>query len=88
MSTQLLVRLPDDLARRFKRSVAPRQRSRFVQNLLEQALPPAHADDDDPLYQAAIAVEKDEKLAADMAEWEAETIGDGIIPRRNKPKSR
>jgi hypothetical protein len=55
---------------------------------LEQALPPAHADDDDPLYQAAIAVEKDEKLAADMAEWEAEMIGDGIIPRRNKPKSR
>jgi hypothetical protein len=88
MSTQLLVRLPDDLARRFKRSVAPRQRSKFIENLLEQALPPAEVDDHDPLYQAALAVEQDETLAAEMAEWEAEMIGDGIIPRRNKPYSR
>jgi hypothetical protein len=88
MSTQLQVRLPDGLVRRFKRSVAARQRSKFIENLLEQALPPVEVDDDDPLYQAALAVEQDEQLAAEMAEWEAETIGDGITPRRDKPKSR
>lgn len=83
MSTQLLVRLPDDLVRRFKRTVAPRQRSRFVQDLLEQALPPAGADDD-PLYQAALAVEKDERLAAEMAEWEEATIADGLAEEQKK----
>lgn len=88
MSTQLLVRLPDDLARRFKRSVAPRQRSRFIENLLEQALPPVEVDDDDPLYQAALAVEQDEQLGAEMAEWETATIGDGIFGEPYKPKSR
>jgi len=36
-------------------------------------------DDDDPLYQAALAVEKDEALAAEMAEWEAATVADGIV---------
>ena len=87
MSTQLLVRLPDDLVRRFKRTVAPRQRSRFVQNLLEQALPPADANDD-PLYQAALAVETDELLAGEMAEWEEATIADGLAAEQKKPKAR
>ncbi len=87
-STQLLVRLPDELVSRFKRSVPPRQRSRFVQILLEQALPPAEADDDDPLYQAALAIEQDERLAAEMAQWEDATIGDGIITKRKKPRAR
>jgi hypothetical protein len=36
--------------------------------------------DSDPLYQAALAVEKDEALAAEMAEWEQAMLGDGIIP--------
>lgn len=88
MSTQLLVRLPDDLVRRFKRFIAPRQRSKFVENLLEQALPTTGLDDDDPLYQAALAVEEDEQLAAEMADWEASTIGDGIVLGPDKQKSR
>lgn len=88
MPTQLLVRLPDELVSRFKRSVPPRQRSRFVQSLLEQALPPAESDDDDPLYHAALAVEKDERLSAEMAEWEAATIADGLVAKQKKPKSR
>ena len=37
---QLLVRLPEDLARRLKRRVPARGRSAFIQELLEQALPP------------------------------------------------
>jgi hypothetical protein len=74
---QLLLRLPDDLVRRFKRSVPSRRRSAFVQQLLEQALPPVQGDDD-PLYQAALAVEADARLAGEMAEWEAATVGDGL----------
>jgi metal-responsive CopG/Arc/MetJ family transcriptional regulator len=73
---QLLVRLPDELVQRFKRHVAARGRSAFVQQLLEQALP-AEDSDDDPLYLAAMDVERDEKLAAEMAEWDV-TIGDGL----------
>ena len=68
-TTQLLIRLPDELARRLKRSVAPRQRSKFIQRLLEEALPLENGDDD-PLYRAAMAVEKEEALAAEMDEWD------------------
>ena len=80
MTEQLLVRLPEELVRRFKRAVAPRQRSKFIERLLEQALPPDEVSDSDPLYQAALAVEQDETLAAEMAEWEEATIEDGFGP--------
>jgi len=80
MSTQqVLVHLPEELVRRFRRAVAPRQRSKFIERLLEEALPTDEVSDDDPLYQAALAVEKDEALAAEMAEWESTMLGDGII---------
>jgi len=78
--TQLLIRLPDELVKRFKRNVSVRQRSKFVERLLEQALPPGDAGDDDPLYQAALAVEKERDLSAEMAEWEAATVDDGLGP--------
>ena len=83
---QLLVRLPDTLLRRFKRVVPNRGRSEFIRQLLEQALP-AEADDADPLYQAACAVEQDETLAVEMAEWESATIADGLaspVPRKSR----
>ena len=75
---QLLLHLPDELIRRLKRHVAPRQRSRFIQELLEQALPPDGVVESDPLYLAAVAAEEDERLAAEMAEWEPATVGDGV----------
>jgi hypothetical protein len=75
---QLLLHLPDELVRRLKRNVAPRQRSKFIQDLLEQALPPDGAVEQDPLYLAALAVEEDELLAAEMAEWEPATGADGV----------
>jgi predicted transcriptional regulator len=77
-TTQLLIRLPDALVRRFKRSVSVRQRSMFIQRLLEDALPPEDGSDDDPLYQAALALEQERALAAEMAEWEVATIDDGL----------
>ena len=55
---QLLVRLPEDQVRRFRRAVPSRERSLFVRHLLEQALPAAYGDDD-PHYQAAREVERD-----------------------------
>jgi hypothetical protein len=77
-TTQLLIHLPDELVRRFKRSVSVRHRSKFIQRLLEDALPPEDRGDDDPLYQAALAVEKEHELATEMAEWEVATIEDGL----------
>ena len=84
--TQLLLHLPDNLVRRLKRTVAPRQRSKFVQRLLEEALPPEDAGDDDPLYQAALAVEAERALAAEMGEWEEVTLADGLTGSRSKRK--
>ena len=85
---QLLLRLPEDLVRRFKRAVAPRERSKFVQRLLEQALPPDEVSDSDPLYRAALAVEQDETLAAEMAEWETATTDDGFASDASRDRSR
>lgn len=77
-TTQLLIRLPDALIRRLKRNVSVRQRSKFIQRLLEDALPPEDGGEDDPLYRTALAVEKEHELTAEMAEWEVATIADGL----------
>ena len=73
---QLLVRIPEELARRLKQQVPARGRSAFVQRLLEQALA-AEDDENDPLYQAALAVEQDAQLTAEMAAWDS-TVADGL----------
>ncbi len=44
---------------------------RFLARLLD-------AGEDDPLYRAALAVEQDERLAAEMAEWDG-AVGDGWL---------
>ncbi|MBV9250929.1 MAG: hypothetical protein JO227_16990 [Acetobacteraceae bacterium] len=75
---QLLVRIPEQLARRLKRHVPARARSAYIQRLLEQALP-AEDGEDDPLYRAAHDVEQDERLAGEMAEWDV-TVSDGLTP--------
>ena len=77
-TAQLLIRLPTALVRRFKRRIPVRQRSKFIERLLEDALPSEEVADDDPLYQAALAVEKDEQLAAEMGEWEQAALADGL----------
>lgn len=74
---QLLLRLPDELLRRFRRAVPTRERSLFVQRLLEQALLRRDSDGD-PLYRAALEVERNAQLNAEMAEWEATTVDDGL----------
>jgi hypothetical protein len=81
-TTQLLIRLPEELARRLKRRVPLRARSAFIQRLLEEALP-GDEGEDDPLYQVALAVEHDQRLATEMAEWDA-TVEDGLAPEAAK----
>jgi hypothetical protein len=46
--------------------------------ILEATLPEDQHGGDDLLLQAALAVEQDEELAAEMVEWEAAAIGDGL----------
>jgi hypothetical protein len=75
---RLLIRLPDALVRRFKRNVSARQRSKFIQHLPEEALPPEDGSEYDPLYQAALVVEMEGALAAEMAEWEVARLNDGL----------
>ena len=73
---QLSIRVPEELAQRLKRQVPSRDRNAFIQRLLEQAL--LHDKTaEDPLYLAAVAVEQDEQLAAEMAQWDA-AVGDGL----------
>jgi len=76
---QLLLHLPDELVRRLKRAVPARSRSKFIQDLLEQALPPDGVGETDPLYLAALDVEKDEALAAEMGGWDW-AQSDGAVP--------
>jgi hypothetical protein len=85
-SVQLLIRLPDALARRFRRQVAARQRSKFIERLLKEALPPEEVSDDDPVYRAALEVERDERLASEMAEWEEAALADGINDGESRRK--
>jgi hypothetical protein len=77
-TTPLLIRLPDELVRHFRRSVSVRQRSKFIQRLLEDALPPEDGSHDDPLYHVALAVEEDTALTSEMDEWESATLDDGF----------
>jgi hypothetical protein len=68
------------------RSITPPQRGKAVEQLLQDAALGIEGSDDDPLYQAALAVEQDEELAAEMAEWEEATIGDGIVDDFDKKR--
>jgi hypothetical protein len=73
---QILVRLPDDLASRFAHVVAPRQRSRFLIDLLRRELDRESAE----LTQAAMRLNEIEAktpaLASDAAEWVNATLAD------------
>jgi hypothetical protein len=76
---QLLVQFAENLIRRIKRAVAHRTRSKFAQRLLKQVLAHDEVSDSEALYQTALTVERDDTLAAEMAEWEAATIKDGFV---------
>ncbi len=86
---QILIRLPEDIAARFKAAVPARQRNKFVAELVARAV----ARQEDELTRIAAAVTAEERrnpeLAQEMRDWEA-TIGDGMEePAANaKPRAR
>lgn len=70
---KVLVSLSDDLYARMQAVIPPRQRSKVVAELLEEEVKRRERE----LYECALAVEKDEQLRAEMADWDV-TVGDGI----------
>ena len=90
MSTQqILIRLPEDVAARFKAAVPARQRNKFVADLVARAV----ARQENELTRIAAAVTDEERrnpeLAQEMRDWEA-TVGDGIGEQaaNEKPQAR
>ncbi len=92
MSTQqILIRLPEDIAARLKAVVPPRQRNKFLADLVTTAI----VHHEEKLGRIAAAVTEDErknpKLRQETREWEV-TIADGMEERRGAnekpPKAR
>jgi hypothetical protein len=72
---QLLFHFTDEVARRLKAVVPARQRSAFVQKLVEEAL--GAIEEDDPIHRAAVAAEADVEHDQDRELWDA-LSGDGL----------
>lgn len=70
---KVLVSIPDSLYSRMVATIPPRQRSKLIAKLLEDEV----VKREEELYQAALAVEQDEGLGAEMKDWDV-TLGDGI----------
>ena len=69
MSTSFLVRLPDEIATRLRATVPPRQRNKFIADLVARAL----ARQDDELARIADEVTKEEcdpALRQELDAWE------------------
>ena len=70
---KVLVSLSDKLYARMVAVIPPRQRSKVVAGLLEEEVRRRERE----LYKCALAVEQDEQLHNEMADWDV-TVGDGI----------
>ena len=70
---KVLVSIPDSLYSRMMATVPPRHRSKLIARLLEDEVKKREQE----LYRAALAVEQDEELIAEMKDWDV-TLGDGI----------
>ena len=70
----MVLHIPDNLAERFRQLVPSPQRNDFIAKALEDALSLA----EDPIYAAALAVEQDSALNAEMKEWHDACIADVI----------
>jgi metal-responsive CopG/Arc/MetJ family transcriptional regulator len=70
---KVLVSLSDELFARMQAVIPPRQRSKVVAELLEEEVRRRERE----LYECALAVEQDEQLQSEMADWDV-TVGDGI----------
>jgi hypothetical protein len=70
---KVLVSIPDSLYSRMTATIPSKQRSRLIAKLLEDEVKRREQE----LYLAALAVEQDEELGAEMKDWDV-TLGDGI----------
>ena len=76
---QVLLHLPDEIAQRFRSAIPARQRSAYVQKLLEAALPPEDKD----AWLARVATEAQAEfdahpeLQAEAEVWDGAS-GDGL----------
>jgi hypothetical protein len=82
MSTQqILIRLPEEVAAKFRAAVPARQRNGFIADLVAAAV----ARHEDELAKIATAVTNEEKrnpkIAQETRDWVA-TLGDGLDERR------
>jgi hypothetical protein len=76
MTTQVLIRLPTEVARRFRNAIPARQRSEFVRKLLEENLPNV----DEQMYELALQAEAfDHANPGEVSELDA-TLMDGLDP--------
>jgi Arc/MetJ-type ribon-helix-helix transcriptional regulator len=76
MTTQVLIRLPTEVARRFRNAIPARQRSEFVRKLLEENLPNV----DEHMYELALQAEAfDRANPQEVSELDA-TFMDGLDP--------
>jgi hypothetical protein len=74
MTTQIFIRIPTKLARRFRDAVPARQRSAFVRNLLEQNLP----NTDEYMYELALKAEVFDRANAEESNELESTLMDGV----------
>jgi hypothetical protein len=76
MTIQILIRLPTEVARRFRNAIPARQRSEFVRKLLEENLPNV----DEQMYELALQAEAfDRANPEEVSELDA-TLMDGLDP--------
>ena len=77
MPSSLLIRLPEDIASRFRSLVPARQRNKFLADLVAKAV----ADQESDLEKIAAAVtleeSNDRELQQELADWQ-QTNADGL----------
>jgi hypothetical protein len=76
MTTQILIRLPTELARRFRNAIPARQRSEFVRKLLEENLPNV----DEHMYELALQAEAFDRANPEEVSALDATLMDGLDP--------
>ncbi len=76
MSTQILIHLPAEIARRFRNAIPARQRSEFVRKLLEENLPNV----DEHMHELALQAEAFDRANAEEVSELDSTLMDGLDP--------
>jgi hypothetical protein len=74
MTTQVLIHLPTDIAKRFREAIPARQRSLFVSQLLEKNLP----DIDEHMYQLGLKAEQFDQANPQESQDIEVTLMDGL----------